>query len=236
MRGTYHHLFNFSLPRFLIVYLTTDINPRACICTSLTGQQNAVALDAVTGSLAAPFRPRLHGQVDVLLFNPPYVPTADAEAAAAQAAGDIGGSWAGGAKGMQVTSGLLNQVEVRWGDLFFSLEIFDLLLMRALSAIAFSWRKVLPRCLETERYIANKKLAGGVARVEERGQFSLVVPRNVAEPQICSDRHRKEGTPGVFICSSIHAIHIYLFLILFRSVRSNDNKFINAFAGKKYQG
>ena len=35
--------------------------------------------EAVTGDLLLPLLPRLHGAVDVLLFNPPYVPTEDDE-------------------------------------------------------------------------------------------------------------------------------------------------------------
>lgn len=47
------------------------------------------------------------------MFNPPYVPTSDDEAGAAQHGAGIAGSWAGGADGMQVTDTLLRQVDVR---------------------------------------------------------------------------------------------------------------------------
>lgn len=46
------------------------------------------------------------------MFNPPYVPTSDEEADAAQRGAGIAGSWAGGADGMQVTDALLRQVDV----------------------------------------------------------------------------------------------------------------------------
>lgn len=49
----------------------------------------------------------------MLLFNPPYVPTADHEASDAQLARDISGAWAGGIDGMQVTDYLLPRVKVR---------------------------------------------------------------------------------------------------------------------------
>lgn len=95
-----------------LVYLATDINPHACKCTSLTGRQNNVDIDVVDCSFATPFYPRLHGKVDVLLFNPPYVPTTNEEAYDGQTAGDIAGSWAGGSEGMKITNIMLEQVEV----------------------------------------------------------------------------------------------------------------------------
>jgi release factor glutamine methyltransferase len=54
----------------------------------------------------------LHHAVDVLLFNPPYVPTDTDEASSAQSNADIAGSWAGGADGMEITNRLLQDVEV----------------------------------------------------------------------------------------------------------------------------
>jgi hypothetical protein len=67
----------------------------------------------VNGSLLSPFEHRLKEKVDILLFNPPYVPTSGEEALGAQTIGDIGGAWAGGSDGMQVTNVLLERVEVR---------------------------------------------------------------------------------------------------------------------------
>lgn len=55
---------------------------------------------------------RLRHAVDVLIFNPPYVPTYDDEADDAQQEASIQGAWAGGKDGMQVTDVLLDQVEV----------------------------------------------------------------------------------------------------------------------------
>ena len=55
---------------------------------------------------------RLRHAVDILIFNPPYVPTYDDEADDAQQGASIQGAWAGGKDGMQVTNTLLDQVEV----------------------------------------------------------------------------------------------------------------------------
>lgn len=72
-----------------------------------------VALDVVQASLASPLSKRCKGKIDILIFNPPYVPTDEAERNDSQLIGDIGSAWAGGAIGMDVTNELLEQVEVR---------------------------------------------------------------------------------------------------------------------------
>jgi release factor glutamine methyltransferase len=69
-------------------------------------------LDVVTASLATPLLPRLKNSIDVLLFNPPYVPTEQDEVDHAQSTADIQGSWAGGTDGMQVTDVLLRELPV----------------------------------------------------------------------------------------------------------------------------
>ncbi|KAH7345112.1 putative methylase [Rhizoctonia solani] len=91
--------------------VTTDINPRAAKCTEATGQQNGVSLNAVICDLVHPLRHRLHGHIDVLIFNPPYVPTEEDEAMIAQSQGEIAGAWAGGFDGMAVTNRLLDELD-----------------------------------------------------------------------------------------------------------------------------
>ncbi|KAH8086667.1 S-adenosyl-L-methionine-dependent methyltransferase [Cristinia sonorae] len=93
------------------LYLTTDINSFASRCTSRTGTQNKIPIDSVTTSLVSSLLPRIQRAVDVLIFNPPYVPTYTSEAQEAQDGRDIRGAWAGGINGMQVTDMLLEHVE-----------------------------------------------------------------------------------------------------------------------------
>jgi len=93
------------------LYLCTDINACASESTRATGKQNNVPIEAVTASLALPFLARLRHSVDVLLFNPPYVPTIAGEAEDAQGIAGIQGSWAGGAGGMQITNIFLQTVD-----------------------------------------------------------------------------------------------------------------------------
>ncbi|KAF8078320.1 S-adenosyl-L-methionine-dependent methyltransferase [Lyophyllum atratum] len=121
-----------------VLYLSTDINPHACRCTLSTGAQNQVlpgpttshgfsflksssllsqvALDAINANFAAPLTARLKHTVDVILFNPPYVPTIPDEASGAQGTRGIEGSWAGGTHGMSVTDLFLERVEELMSD------------------------------------------------------------------------------------------------------------------------
>lgn len=93
------------------LYLCTDINKHATRCTLATGKQNKIPLDPVICSLAQPFLSRLHHAVDIILFNPPYVPTDTDEASSAQSSAGIAGSWAGGVDGMEITNRFLQDVE-----------------------------------------------------------------------------------------------------------------------------
>ncbi|KAF9071358.1 S-adenosyl-L-methionine-dependent methyltransferase [Rhodocollybia butyracea] len=92
------------------LYLSTDINARACNCTRRTGAQNKVTLDSIQTSFINGFHPRLKRSVDIICFNPPYVPTISVEASEAQGLRGIEGSWAGGSGGMQVTNVFLDMV------------------------------------------------------------------------------------------------------------------------------
>jgi release factor glutamine methyltransferase len=127
------------------VAVAVDINFSACAAAASTAAAAApppLAYEAVCGDLLTALLPRLAGAVDVLLFNPPYVPTPAAEvpsaaamaglaaravarggAAAGSAASGGGGggdddgvalsaSWAGGERGRAVLDRLLAQLPV----------------------------------------------------------------------------------------------------------------------------
>ena len=84
---------------FIRVLFAVDISPRASLTTMATleknvpGQFNSVVQSDLLFGL------RVHGQVDVLVFNPPYVPTDEGDSWA----GDIANAWRGGEMGMQTT-------------------------------------------------------------------------------------------------------------------------------------
>ncbi|WWC66988.1 uncharacterized protein I206_100895 [Kwoniella pini CBS 10737] len=90
--------------------LSTDINRYACKVTLRTAQANNITLNPISCHLLNPLTNRLKGKIDILLFNPPYVPTDSTELQDTQELRDIGGSWAGGNNGMIITDVILDQL------------------------------------------------------------------------------------------------------------------------------
>ncbi|KFP39116.1 HemK methyltransferase family member 2, partial [Chlamydotis macqueenii] len=80
------------------LYICTDINPMAAYCTLETALLNNVHLQPIITDLVKGLSPRLNGNVDLLLFNPPYVVTPSEEVESQ----GIEASWAGGKKGREV--------------------------------------------------------------------------------------------------------------------------------------
>lgn len=94
-------------------FLCTDTNPAAVACTAETAAENGCALSPINTFLTDGLR--IDGKVDVLIFNPPYVPTSDEEEAAEQARASIGGAWAGGPLGTRLVDALISSgaIQVR---------------------------------------------------------------------------------------------------------------------------
>lgn len=86
------------------VYLTTDINPYACLATKHTTEHNKCSVQVVNTDLVSNIN--LHLCVDLLVFNPPYVVTSDSEVGGC----GIEASWAGGADGRIVTNRVLSEI------------------------------------------------------------------------------------------------------------------------------
>lgn len=80
-------------------YFSVDINPHAAKVTLKTACQNSVHLEVVNCDLVGPLLPRICNKIDVLVFNPPYVPTEETEI---DAESPINLSWAGGLRGRSV--------------------------------------------------------------------------------------------------------------------------------------
>ena len=90
------------------VHVVTDVNSRALQVAQATAIANDVSiLEAVECDLASPLLPRWKHGVDVLLFNPPYVPTPDDEVGGS----GIEASWAGGLNGRVVVDRAIPQIE-----------------------------------------------------------------------------------------------------------------------------
>lgn len=87
----------------------TDINKDAIRIAKETANRNGIAdsiFIARLGDLATPFLPEMEGKIDVLIFNPPYVPTSDHEVASE----GIEASWAGGKDGRAVFDRAVPQI------------------------------------------------------------------------------------------------------------------------------
>jgi len=94
------------IPHHSHTYLCTDINADALRIAHGTGQQNGVPVSPKHSHLATELLPDFEHNVDILLFNPPYVPTPDDEV------GSLGieASWAGGVHGRRVVDEALPQM------------------------------------------------------------------------------------------------------------------------------
>lgn len=89
-------------------YVCSDINPLALSATVETGKRNGGnTFDVVQTNLLQAISERCAGQIDLLLFNPPYVPTTEDEESLAQEHGAIEGSWAGGMLGTTLVDRLM---------------------------------------------------------------------------------------------------------------------------------
>ncbi|XP_061355910.1 uncharacterized protein LOC133300395 [Gastrolobium bilobum] len=81
-----------------INYIATDINPHAVRVTRETLEAHGVDAELIITDIASGLEKRLAGLVDVMVVNPPYVPTPEDEVGAE----GITSSWAGGENGRSV--------------------------------------------------------------------------------------------------------------------------------------
>ncbi|XP_065078428.1 uncharacterized protein HemK2 [Ochlerotatus camptorhynchus] len=96
--------------------LGVDINPHACRMTQRTSRLNCCPVEVLNMDLLAGFR---DGSVDLLVFNPPYVPTSgEAGQELEEQIGEFSEerhnlvkSWAGGLDGMVVTKRVLRDLQ-----------------------------------------------------------------------------------------------------------------------------
>uniref|UniRef100_A0A7S1ZD70 Methyltransferase small domain-containing protein n=1 Tax=Ditylum brightwellii TaxID=49249 RepID=A0A7S1ZD70_9STRA len=101
-------------------HYVTDINKDAIRITLETAKENGIPSKSMTATLcdlASELMPKLSGLVDVLIFNPPYVPTPDDEVVNVEEGQKpdenvvgIEASWAGGTNGRLVVDRALPQI------------------------------------------------------------------------------------------------------------------------------
>lgn len=90
------------LPGLPTSFFATDLNQHAIEATAATARANNVEVNCVCTDLVSGLE-RAKGKIDVLLFNPPYVPTEDEEVGSK----GIEAAWAGGVDGRRVLDRLL---------------------------------------------------------------------------------------------------------------------------------
>lgn len=90
--------------------LVSDINPFACSGALNTASDNncLATLDAVRCSLTTAFRP---GLVDILIFNPPYVPSSNVPDYPSDESKLLDLALDGGESGMEITNILLEELQ-----------------------------------------------------------------------------------------------------------------------------
>lgn len=87
--------------------IATDINSDALHAAQKTAKENGLVLfEAVQCDLASSFLTRCERAIDVIIFNPPYVPTPDEEVSG----NGIEASWAGGLNGRRVIDRAIPQI------------------------------------------------------------------------------------------------------------------------------
>eukprot|EP00268_Persea_americana_P035259 TRINITY_DN347_c4_g1_i1.p1 TRINITY_DN347_c4_g1~~TRINITY_DN347_c4_g1_i1.p1 ORF type:complete len:281 (-),score=56.92 TRINITY_DN347_c4_g1_i1:1015-1857(-) len=84
-------------------YFATDINPHAVEVTRKTLEAHGVQAEVICTDIASGLATRLEGMVDVLVVNPPYVPTPEEEVGCE----GITAAWAGGEDGRSVIDRIL---------------------------------------------------------------------------------------------------------------------------------
>lgn len=87
-----------TVPRIMIA---TDINMNACKTTRKCSSYHSQNIEVLRSDLALPLVDRLSQQIDVLIFNPPYVPT-EAEEIESTSENCLNLSWAGGRNGREL--------------------------------------------------------------------------------------------------------------------------------------
>jgi release factor glutamine methyltransferase len=105
-----------------LVYIAVDINPKAAQMTQITLNRNEVVYGEV---LRMDLTASLTCQIDLLVCNPPYVVTPQAEYLEGQKNRDIVAAYAGGEKGRMLTDRLIRGLPgcMRPGGLWYILLV-----------------------------------------------------------------------------------------------------------------
>ncbi|KAL3698423.1 hypothetical protein R1sor_012499 [Riccia sorocarpa] len=154
-------------------YIATDISSVAAEVTRTTLRSHGVEADVVVTNLVTGLEKRLAGSVDLLVFNPPYVPTPEEEVGVE----GITAAWAGGDRGRTVIDRMLAIVD----SLMSSKGLFYLLTLTAnnpgeicqiMKKKGFASRIVVQRSTEEESLHVLKFWREDVRDISDNGNHS----------------------------------------------------------------
>eukprot|EP01120_Amphizonella_sp_Union-15-10_P013042 TRINITY_DN5985_c0_g1_i1.p1 TRINITY_DN5985_c0_g1~~TRINITY_DN5985_c0_g1_i1.p1 ORF type:complete len:224 (+),score=43.79 TRINITY_DN5985_c0_g1_i1:63-734(+) len=131
------------------LYFATDVNPNATLATSETARFHGVNVEVIGTDLLSGLE-RLFGRIDVLIFNPPYVPTTEEELEEAVEKKDISASWSGGENGLHCLNRLVPALPriLSLGGCFYVVAIKEnnpKLLVDSVTRLGFDAQVVLKR-------------------------------------------------------------------------------------------
>ncbi|KAG2272093.1 hypothetical protein Bca52824_066648 [Brassica carinata] len=138
-------------------YLATDTNPIAARVTNQTLEAHGVKAEIVCTDIASCLEERLAGSVDVMVVNPPYVPTPEYEVGME----GIASSWAGGENGRSVIDRMLPVVdrllsEKGWFYLVTLTSNYPAEICLMMRKRGFAWRILVQRSTEEENLVILK--------------------------------------------------------------------------------
>ncbi|KAH0927336.1 LOW QUALITY PROTEIN: hypothetical protein HID58_019592 [Brassica napus] len=138
-------------------YLATDTNPIAARVTNQTLEAHGVKAEIVCTDIASCLEERLAGSVDVMVVNPPYVPTPEYEVGME----GIASAWAGGENGRSVIDRMLPVVdrllsEKGWFYLVTLSSNYPAEICLMMRKRGFAWRILVQRSTEEENLVILK--------------------------------------------------------------------------------
>ncbi|KAJ0263967.1 MTS domain-containing protein [Hirschfeldia incana] len=138
-------------------YLATDTNPLAARVTTETLSAHGVEADIICTDIASCLETRLAGSVDVIVVNPPYVPTPEYEVGME----GIASAWAGGENGRSVIDRMLPVVdrllsEKGWFYLLTLTSNYPAEICLMMRKRGFAWRILVQRSTDEENLVILK--------------------------------------------------------------------------------
>ncbi|XP_018493510.1 uncharacterized protein LOC108863547 [Raphanus sativus] len=146
-----------KLPNNNVHYLATDTNPLAARVTTETLEAHGVEADVICTDIASCLETRLAGSVDVIVVNPPYVPTPEYEVGME----GIASAWAGGENGRSVIDRMLPVVdrllsEKGWFYLVTLTSNYPSEICLMMRKRGYAWRIMVQRSTEEENLVILK--------------------------------------------------------------------------------